>query len=91
MPLFDQRNEIIGTQIFFKLRNEKRCPRIYSLKNFRDHDWQHENKYCRFGYKVYNKEIEDCDMSYLFEIQLKQEVQDDDFFTDYDKNQIFTS
>ena len=59
LPLFsdDDGGILTGTQIVFDMESKEYGTRIVNLENFRDNDFQYENKFTKFGYKVYNREI----------------------------------
>lgn len=52
-PLYDHNFCVIGTQILYKMKGSGAL-KILNLENFKDQDFQFSNKYCKFGYKIYN-------------------------------------
>jgi len=55
-PLFNDKNEIIGSQVLFKLKNIQNDSIFIDLENFKQKDWAYSNLLCKFGYKQYNKQ-----------------------------------
>jgi hypothetical protein len=73
LPLFsnDDKNNVIGTQLVFHMENKEYGTRIVNLENFGKDDYQYENKFTTFGYKVYNREIKGVNKFLLVEAKLK--------------------
>lgn len=89
LPLFETGNDqtsIVGTQLVFKLDDENYGKKIVNMENFKEKDFQYENKFTLFGYKVYNRDLQGDNKILLIDIKLKQEVlSKSELFNEYDK------
>jgi hypothetical protein len=89
LPLFETGNDqtsIVGTQLVFKLDDENYGKKIVNMENFKEKDFQYENNFTLFGYKVYNRDLQGDNKILLIDIKLKQEVlSKSQLFNEYDK------
>lgn len=88
-PLFNESNEIIGSQVLFKLSNIQKDSIFIDLENFQETDWSYTNLMCKFGYKQYNKQYNAHKNFVLFENHLREQVlNQSSLFNDYDRAEI---
>jgi hypothetical protein len=71
--------------------SDKQCPRVFTFKNLESGDWRHRNDYCKFDWRVYNTELDGFDRCYLFEMSIIKEIYENEFFSDYDRNQMLNN
>jgi hypothetical protein len=86
-PLINHNNNLIGSQLVFKLPNKKLT--ILDMPNFREQDFQFVNKMCFFGKKIYNRGFKLKNKHLLFECKLREElVVDKCFLNEFDKFKV---